>query len=102
MKLLSLVASGAILEMPVNKFVAAISVGIVSEKVFLDLDYVEDSGCETDLNLVMSEDQKFIEIQGTAEGAPFDQLQLEQMLAYGQKGILELISMQKLCLGVNV
>jgi ribonuclease PH len=99
---MNLVASGAILEMPVNKFVAAISVGIVSEKVFLDLDYVEDSGCETDLNLVMSEDQKFIEIQGTAEGAPFDQLQLEQMLAYGQKGILELISMQKLCLGVNV
>ncbi len=99
---MNLVASGAILEMPIDKFVAAISVGIVSEKVFLDLDYVEDSGCETDLNLVMSEDQKFIEIQGTAEGAPFDQLQLEQMLAYGQKGILELISMQKLCLGVNV
>ncbi len=99
---MNLVASGAILEMPINKFVAAISVGIVSEKVFLDLDYVEDSGCETDLNLVMSEDQKFIEIQGTAEGAPFDRLQLDEMLAYGQKGILELISMQKRCLGVNV
>ena len=99
---MNLVASGTILEMPVNKFVAAISVGIVSGKVFLDLNYVEDSECETDLNLVMSEDQKFIEIQGTAECAPFDQLQLEEMLAYGQKGILELISIQKRCLGVNV
>lgn len=86
---------------PVKHFVAAISVGILSGEVFLDLDYAEDSTCDTDLNLVMTEASEIIEIQGTAEGDPFTKEQLEEMVAFGEKGIAELIKLQKQCLHIQ-
>ena len=86
---------------PVKHFVAAISVGILSGEVFLDLDYAEDSTCDTDLNLVMTEASEIIEIQGTAEGDPFTREQLEEMVAFGEKGIAELIKLQKQCLHIQ-
>jgi ribonuclease PH len=64
----------------------------------LDLDYQEDSGCETDMNLVMTAAGHFVEIQGTAEGAPFSSEHLQAMLALGKKGTQELMRLQALAL----
>ncbi len=82
----------------IKKHVAAISIGLVNDQPILDLDYTEDSSAETDLNLVMDEDNGIIEIQGTAEEKPFLNEQLEQMLDIGKKGISHLIELQKKCL----
>lgn len=82
----------------INKHVAAISIGLLNDQPILDLDYTEDSSAETDLNLVMDEDNGIIEIQGTAEEKPFSNEQLEQMLDIGKKGISHLIELQKKCL----
>ena len=90
-----LIRTGALERSPIKHHVAAISVGVSSGVVLLDLDYAEDSSCDTDLNLVMNEASDIIEIQGTAEGVAFNKAQLDNMLAYGEKGILELISIQK-------
>ena len=90
-----LIRTGALERSPIKHHVAAISVGVSSGVVLLDLDYAEDSSCDTDLNLVMNEASDIIEIQGTAEGVAFNKAQLDDMLAYGEKGILELISIQK-------
>ncbi|MBA4740328.1 MAG: ribonuclease PH [Burkholderiales bacterium] len=97
-----LIEKGALQRSPIKHHVAAISVGIVSGAVLLDLDYNEDSSCDTDLNLVMTEGGDIIEVQGTAEGAAFNKSQLSQMLNLGEKGIKELIVVQKKCLDGEV
>ena len=74
---------------------AAISVGIVDGEPCLDLCYREDSSAEVDMNVVMTGDGRFVEVQGTAEGEPFDQDQLQSMLRLAAKGIVELTEIQK-------
>jgi ribonuclease PH len=93
-------ARGAIDNLPVTDFVAAVSVGIVVHEPVLDLDYAEDSGCETDMNVVMTGSGGLVEVQGTAEGHPFTQAQLDAMLALARKGVAELVAAQKLALGI--
>jgi len=85
----------AIAASPIRDHVAAISVGIFEGTPVLDLDYVEDSGCDTDMNVVMTEHGGLIEIQGTAEGVPFKRAEMDQMVDLAQAGILELIALQK-------
>ena len=80
---------------PIKKFIGAISVGIYRNKVIMDLNYNEDSQADTDMNIVMTEDNEFIEVQGTAESGSFNNDQLELMLNYAKKGIKEIISHQK-------
>ncbi len=96
-----LIETGVLQQSPIEHHVAAISVGIVSGTALLDLDYEEDSSCDTDLNLVMNEGGDIIEIQGTAEGAAFNKSQLSQMLNLAEKGIVELIGIQKKCLNMD-
>jgi ribonuclease PH len=79
--------------------VAAISVGIVEGRAVLDLDYVEDSAAEVDMNVVRTEDGRYIELQGTAESTPFAREKLDQMLALADLGIERLIGMQRELLG---
>ena len=95
-----LVKSGKIAESPINDFVAAISVGIGHEGAILDLDYVEDSSCETDMNVVMTGSGAFIEIQGTAEGSPFSKADMDALMALAESGIRDLVIAQKQALGV--
>ena len=83
-----------------RNFVAAVSVGVVNGEILLDLNYQEDSMAEVDMNVVMTESGKFVEIQGTAEGEPFDKTTLNDMLSLAEKGIKELIDIQKRTLGV--
>jgi ribonuclease PH len=80
---------------PIRQHVAAISCGIVDGVAVLDLDYAEDFAAETDLNCVMGEDGRLIELQATAEGQPFSRSELEEMLALAGKGIASLIDSQK-------
>jgi ribonuclease PH len=75
--------------------VAAISVGIVQDQTRLDLEYTEDSNCETDMNVVMTGRGGMIEVQGTAEGAPFTRTQLNDLLDYASAGIADLTRMQQ-------
>jgi ribonuclease PH len=86
---------------PFQQFVGAVSVGVVDGRPVLDLEYTEDARAETDMNLVMSEDGRFIEVQGTAEGAPFSREELNHMLVLGDKGISELIRGQRIALEVD-
>jgi len=95
-----LVAAGLIPAVPVRHFVAAISVGVVGGVPVLDLDYIEDSGCDTDMNVVMTESGHFIEVQGTAEGAAFDRAGMNRLLDLAEKGIGELVGLQKRTLGL--
>ncbi|MGZ3182417.1 MAG: ribonuclease PH [Telluria sp.] len=95
-----LVASGAIAALPLKHFVAAISVGVVGGQPVLDLDYVEDSGCDTDMNVVMTESGHFVEVQGTAEGDAFDRAVMDRLLDLAQGGIAELVRLQKAALGL--
>ncbi len=94
------VASGALPAVPLKHFVAAISVGVYQGVPVLDLDYDEDSQCDTDMNVVMNEAGHFIEVQGTAEGAAFDRAAMNQLLDLAQGGIGELIALQKRTLGL--
>ena len=87
---------------PVRQLIAAVSVGMVAGHPLLDLEYVEDSRADTDMNVVMSDKGKFIEIQGTAEADPFDRLQLDKMLSLAEKGILELNQLQRSALGSSM
>lgn len=84
-----------LLEDPFKHWVAAISVGIHQGTPVLDLDYVEDSNADMDMNVVMSDQGEFLEIQGTAEKAPFKKDQLNQLLALAESGITQLITQQK-------
>ena len=79
----------------IKSFVAAVSLGVLNDEVILDLDYIEDSSAETDLNLVMTDDLNLIEIQGTGEENPFTKEQLSKMIEVGSKAIEELIVFQK-------
>jgi ribonuclease PH len=96
----ALVARGDLAAVPVKHFVAAISVGVYQGMPVLDLDYVEDSGCDTDMNVVMTEAGHFIEVQGTAEGAAFDRAGMNRLLDLAQDGIAELVRLQKGALGI--
>jgi ribonuclease PH len=75
--------------------VAATSVGIIDKELFLDLNYIEDSQAEVDMNIVMTGDGNLVEVQGTAEGRPFSQKEMDALLDLAQKGIKELISIQR-------
>ncbi|MCF7919290.1 MAG: ribonuclease PH [Candidatus Cloacimonetes bacterium] len=90
-----MIAEGKILENPLSEMVAAISVGLVDGEYKLDLDYESDSRAEVDLNVVMTESGKLVDIQGTAEGALFDREQLNKMIDLAEQGIRELIAEQK-------
>ncbi|ERK06830.1 MAG: ribonuclease PH [Pantoea sp.] len=93
-----LVADGKLKSSPLKGMVAAISVGIVEGEARCDLEYVEDSAAETDMNVVMLEDGRMIEVQGTAEGEPFSHDELLQLLALARGGIEQLIVAQKAAL----
>ena len=95
-----LVREGKITQSPIREAIAAISVGVVNGVPMLDLDYNEDSGCDTDMNVVMTGAGGFVEIQGTAEGEPFSGADLTALLALAQKGIGELVEAQKKALSV--
>jgi ribonuclease PH len=89
-----LVQSGRIGAHPITEACAAISVGIVDGMALLDLAYSEDVRAEVDMNVVMTASERFIEVQGTAEGLPFTRGELDDLLGLGQKGILEIIALQ--------
>lgn len=93
-----LVADGKLKASPLKGMVAAISVGIVAGEARCDLEYVEDSAAETDMNVVMLEDGRMIEVQGTAEGEPFSHEELLELLALARGGIEQLIVAQKAAL----
>ncbi len=90
-----LLGQGALLRLPITDFVAAVSVGIYRGVPVLDLDYPEDSGCDVDMNVVMTGSGKLVEIQGTAEGAPFGRDELTQLVELAATGIAELTTMQR-------
>lgn len=96
----TLLKSQKISESPLKQAVAAISVGVYKGSPVLDLDYLEDSDCDTDMNVVMTADGGFVEIQGTAEGEPFDKAAMNKMLEFAEIGIKELFKMQKTTLGI--
>ncbi len=87
--------------LPVKDFVAAVSVGIYEGVPLLDLDYAEDSACGTDMNVVMTGAGRFVEMQGTAEGAPFSRAEADALLALAERGIAELIAHQRRALGLQ-
>ena len=95
-----MVAAEKLPENPVREFVAAISCGICDGAVVLDLDYAEDSSAQADTNFVLTESGKIVEIQGTAEGQPFDESQFAELMRLARNGIGELIAKQKEALGV--
>jgi ribonuclease PH len=86
---------------PLRQFIAAVSVGIYEGVPVLDLDYAEDSQCETDMNVVMTGDGGLVEVQGTAEGAPFSRVQLDAMVDLAGAGIQQLIGAQRSALGLK-
>ena len=90
-----LLASGKITHNPIKQAVAAISVGVYKGKAVLDLDYIEDSDCDTDMNVVMTADGGFVEIQGTAEGEPFERKAMNEMLDLAANGIAALLKIQQ-------
>lgn len=85
---------------PLKSLVAAISVGVYKDQPVLDLDYAEDSNCETDMNIVMNAKGGFIEMQGTAEGVSFSQHELDSMVKLAKQGIHDIVKMQKQALGM--
>lgn len=89
-----LIDSGKLAASPVRHFVASVSVGIYDGVPVLDLDYMEDSGADTDMNVVMCDDGRFIEVQGTAEAEPFSGQELDSMLELARKGIGEIVAAQ--------
>jgi ribonuclease PH len=95
-----LLESKVIAAMPIKHFVAAVSVGVYRGLPVLDLDYLEDSDCDTDMNIVMTESGHFVEVQGTAEGEAFDRATMNRLLDLGQQGIAELITVQKKALSL--
>ncbi len=95
-----LVKAGKLPANPMRDFVAAISVGIYKGVPVLDLDYPEDSDCETDMNVVMTGAGGFVEVQGTAEGTPFSRAELDALLELAGDGIAQLVIEQKKALGI--
>ncbi|WGE34035.1 ribonuclease PH [Actinobacillus genomosp. 1] len=95
-----LVSDGVLKDNPMKGLVAAISVGIVEGNAVCDLEYVEDSNAETDMNVVMVEDGRLVEVQGTAEGEPFSHMELLQLLDLAHQGINQLLDAQRKALGL--
>ncbi len=91
--------SGVITATPIRDFVAAVSVGLYEGTPVLDLDYAEDSRCQTDMNVVMTGAGGFVEVQGTAEGAPFSRAQMDALMRLAEQGIGELVVLQRNALG---
>lgn len=91
----SLMQKGLVKENPLKDSIAAISVGIYEGMPVLDLDYVEDSACDTDMNVVMLGNGNFVEVQGTAEGHAFSRAEMDVLLGLAHKGITELIALQR-------
>lgn len=94
-----LIAAGKLERSPIVDHVAAISVGVYEGTPVLDLDYAEDSRCDTDMNVVMTGAGGFVEVQGTAEGVPFSRAEMNALLDLAQSGIGELVQLQKDVLG---
>ncbi len=90
-----LLAEGKLQETPILDHVAAISVGIVQGAPLLDLEYTEDAACDTDMNVVMTGAGNYVEVQGTAEGAAFSRREMDAMLVLAEKGIAELVALQR-------
>ncbi len=95
-----LVAAGKLPASPIRDHVAAISVGLYRGQAVLDLDYPEDSGCDTDMNVIMTGQGGIVEIQGTAEGEPFTRAQMGQLLDLAEGGIRELVARQQAAIAV--
>ncbi|HEY2926944.1 ribonuclease PH [Piscinibacter sp.] len=95
-----LIAQNKLDASPIRGFVAAVSVGIVEGTPLLDLDYIEDSACDTDMNVVMTGAGGFVEVQGTAEGAAFTRDEMGTLLQLADQGIRELVAAQKAALGL--
>jgi ribonuclease PH len=93
-----LLAQGRVERSPIHDFVAAVSVGIVDGTPLLDLEYVEDAACDTDMNVVMTGAGGFVELQATAEGASFSRVEMDALLALAGKGIGELVAAQRAAL----
>ena len=93
-----LLAAGKLTISPLKDFVAAVSVGIVEGVPVLDLDYPEDSSCDTDMNVVMTGSGGMVEVQGTAEGTPFTRAELDSLLALAEDGIGQIIAAQRAAL----
>ena len=89
-----LLSRGVLTQSPILDAVAAVSVGVVEGTPLLDLEYVEDVGCDTDMNVVMTGAGGFVEVQGTAEGVPFTRAEMDALLALAAKGIGELVQAQ--------
>jgi ribonuclease PH len=96
----ALVGRGLIASVPVKQFVAAVSVGVYKGMPVLDLDYIEDSDCDTDMNVVMTDLGHFVEVQGTAEGAAFTRAGMNRLMDLAEQGIRELVGLQKQALGL--
>jgi ribonuclease PH len=93
-------AAGLVTGAPIRDFVAAVSVGVYRGEPVLDLDYAEDSACDTDMNVVMTGAGGFVELQGTAEGQPFTRTEMDALVALAEKGVRELIALQRAALGL--
>jgi len=94
-----LVAAGVVASLPMSGLVGAVSVGVVEAQAVLDLDYVEDSAAEVDFNVVMTDAGHFVELQGTAEGRPFDREMVDRLIDLGAAGIRELHVAQRQAFG---
>ncbi len=94
----TLLTSGKLTESPITSAVAAVSVGLVQGTPLLDLEYTEDSACDTDLNVVMTDAGHFVEVQGTAEGSAFTRTELDNLLTLAEQGIAELMQLQQVSL----
>jgi len=95
-----LIGEGRLVASPIRDHVAAISVGILAGRPLLDLEYVEDSACDTDMNVVMTGAGHYVEVQGTAEGVAFTRKEMDALLALAEQGIGELVRLQKHALGL--
>ncbi len=95
-----LINQGRLQHNPMRQLIAAVSVGLVDDELRLDLDYAEDSQCDTDMNVVGTADGTLIEVQGTAEGAPFTREQLDGLVDLAQRGIADLVALQRAALGL--
>lgn len=93
-----LLANGKLTASPIRDAVAAVSVGIVGGTPLLDLEYVEDAACDTDMNVVMTGSGGFVEVQGTAEGVPFTRAEMDRLLGLADQGIRALVAAQKAAL----
>jgi ribonuclease PH len=90
-----LLSSGKLGASPIRDFVAAVSVGIIHGVPLLDLEYTEDSACDTDMNVVMTGAGQYVEVQGTAEGVAFTRLEMDALLGLAEQGIRDLVALQK-------